>query len=260
MATESAADTELSVTLSPSLSAWIEERAATLGVDRETLLVHLVKTHREAADFDDDLAALLSDGHAEGEGTIDELNERIGEVDAALSEHVEDLRGRILQLKDAVNSRAPAEHDHPRIEAIAERERTLSTDVQRTESDLDAVESELEALLDDLEATDERLETAETKLYRLAEVVLELKRQSGGTSRRAEALEHLRRVANRRGTTEGVCGGCGKRLRIGLLTDAACPHCSHEFRGIERSTSFLGRFKPPILTDADSNSARGDDE
>lgn len=148
MATESAADTELSVSLPPSLSEWLDERAAALGVARETLLVQLLGTYRKAADIDDDeLGALLSDAVDDDRGSV------------------EDLRSRILQLKDAVHSRTPAEH--PQIETLAERVESLSADVESTESDIDDIASELEAFTAEFGSTDDRLGTIETKLHRL---------------------------------------------------------------------------------------------
>lgn len=260
MATESAADTELSVTLSSPLSEWLDERAAALGVDRETLLVQLLGTYREAADMDDELTVLLSDVGAFGDrDTIEELDDRIDEVDASLSENVEDLRGRILQLKDAVHSRAPAEHDHPQIGTVLDRVEDLAADVESAETDLDEAVSELEALTVKLGSADDRLGTVETKLDHLARAVLELKRQSDGTADSAEALAHLRRVANRHETTAADCGDCGERLQIGLLTEASCPHCGYEFREIEYPSSLLRRFKTPTLTGSDPVSTEADD-
>lgn len=241
MATESTADTELSVTLSPRLSEWLEERAATLGVDRETLLVQLLETHREAADLDDDLAMLLSEASADADRErLEEIDSRVDAVDTALSEHVEDLRSRILQLKDAVNSRSPGEHDHPEIDVLAERVTKLS-------SEFDGVTSELDTLSDDFEATDGHLETLETKLHRLARVVLELKRQSESATESVEPLDRLRRLANESGTTAADCGNCGERIQVALLTEAACPHCAHEFEDIEHPTSILRPFARPKL-------------
>lgn len=262
MATESAADTELSISLSPGLSEWLDERANALGIDRETLLLELLGTYRDAADIDgEDFATLLSNADAGvEEDRLDDLDGRIDEVDAALSEHVEDLRSRILQLKDAVNSRAPAEHDHPRIETLAQRTGVLSTDLDRLESEMSDVASEIEGLTADLDSTDDRLETVETKLDRLARAVLELKRRSEGVADSADALDSLRRTANRRGTVAADCGECGERLRIDLLTEAACPHCGHGFRDIEYPASLLRRLKTPTLTDSEPVSPETDDE
>jgi chromosome segregation ATPase len=200
----------------------------------------------------------LSDGHG-GEGATDFFDDRIGEVDASLSKNVEDLRSRILQLKEEVHSRAPAEHDHPQIGTVLDRAQNLAADIESVESDLEEATSELEALTVELDSTDDRLRTVETKLDRLARAVLELKRRSDETADSADALAHLRRVANRHETTAADCGDCGERLQIGLLTEASCPHCGYEFREIEYPSSFLRRFKTPTLTDSDPVSTEADD-
>lgn len=261
MATEPAPDTKLSVTLSPALSEWLEERAATLGVDREELLLQLVGAYRVTAEVDpDDFTELLSEGVEDPEtpgpqidpDALDELDERIEGVDTALSEHVEDLRSRILQLKDAVESSASADHDHAEIEALAEQVGDLSADLEAFETDATDLRSELET-------TGERLETVETKLDRLARVVLELKRGIDTVTASGEALERLQEAANRNETTAADCQGCGKRLRISLLSEAACPHCGHDFRDIEYPSSLLRRFKTPVLTETDLSGSETDD-
>jgi chromosome segregation ATPase len=269
MATEPATDTELSVTLSSPLSEWLDERAAALGVDRETLLVQLLGAHRAAEEMNaDELETLLSETVTDVDGStaradqaaVEDLDERIETVDNALSEHVEDLRSRVLQLKDAVESRAPAEHGHPELETASERIGELSANLERIESDLDDVASDLETLASEFESTDERLETVEGRLYRLAQIVLELRRQTTGAAGGTADLESLRRTANRNGTTEADCAKCGERVRIGLLTDAACPHCGEAFDDIEYSSSILGRFKTPTLVEAGSHRTESEPE
>ena len=252
MATESAADGELSVSLSSSLAEWLDERAAALGVDREQLLVELLETHRRAVDLDsEEFDALRSAAETEkaavGREELEDLDRRIDDVDASLSDHVEDLRSRILQLKDAVESSAPADHGHAEIETLSERVETLTADIEDVETDIGGTATELERLAATVESIEDRLETAEDRLDRLARVVLELKRGGDGIADSAGRLDSLRRTANRNGIEAADCGGCGRRLRIGLLTEAACPECGQGFRGIERPSSLLGRFKTPRL-------------
>lgn len=266
MATESAADSELSVTLSPPLSKWLEERATALGIDRRALLLQLLETHRQAAELDsEDFEAMLSeaataeDSVVADQDDLDELEGHIGDIDAELSEHVEDLRSRILQLKDAVESRAPAEHDHSEMKALSKRIKALSTDLESVETDSDELAAELGSLSSDLDSTDDRLETTETRLHRLAQIVLELKQRTDRTAGVSEALENLRRTANRNGTTAADCDSCGERLRIGLLTEAACPQCGQQFDDIEQPSSILGRFRAPRLTGPNPDPTESDE-
>jgi chromosome segregation ATPase len=266
MATESAAETEVSVTLSPPLSKWLEKRAAALGTDREALLVQLLGTYRAAANIDEsELETLLSEATGDSaplvsRDEVGELEARIEGVETDLSENVEDLRSRILQLKDAVESRASVEHDHPEIESLSERVEALSTEVGGVETDLDNVASDLETVASDLESLDERLGTFETRLDRLARVVVVLRRQATGMTDSTEALETIRRVANQNGTTTANCEECGQPVQIGLLGEPACPHCEHTFDDIEYPSSILGRFKSPTLVGSDASPQEIDDE
>lgn len=266
MATESAADPEISVALSSSLSEWLDKRAAVLGVDRETLLVQLLEQYQTVAGFEsEDIEALLSEITVEGATTVDrsdfdELAERVDSVDESLSENVEDLRSRILQLKDAVEARALEDHNHREIEAVSERIENLSTEFADLSADIKALETDIDGLRSELESNDDRLETAETRLHRLAQVVLELRRHSDRASTTTEELDRLRRVANENGTTAADCGSCGERLQIGLLTEAACPHCGERFHDLEYSSSILGRFKPPTLAGLDPASLESESE
>ena len=258
MATESATDTDLSVTLSPPLSEWLEERATALGIDRRALLVQLLETHRQAAELDPEefetllsKAATAEDAVVADRDDIEALDDRIDDVDTALSEHVEDLRSRILQLKSAVESSAAADHEHSEIKALSRRVEALSTDLDGVETDTDELASELESLSSEFVSAEDRLTTTETRLHRLARAVLELKRQTDGTVGSSESLKELRRTANRSGATVADCDSCGEHLRIGLLTEAACPECGQEFDSIEQPSSILGRFKTPRLTGSD---------
>lgn len=254
MATEPATDTELSVTLSSPLSEWLEERATALGIDRRALLVQLLETHRRAAGLDsEEFEALLSEVATDEDSVVadrddlEELEGRIDDVDTALSEHVEDLRSRILQLKDAVESSEPTDHEHSEIEALSRRVEALSTELEGVETGADELASELEELSSEFVSAEDRLATTETRLHRMARVVLELKQHTDRTAGSGEALNELRRTANRNGTTAADCDSCGEHLRIGLLTEAACPECGQEFADIEQPSSILGRFKNPRL-------------
>ncbi|MCQ4333170.1 hypothetical protein KM295_06690 [Natronomonas sp. F2-12] len=268
MATEPAADSEQSVALSSPLSEWLDERAAALGVDRNWLLVELLETYREMAELDPEEVDALQSAAATSKDDVrtvereefDDLERRIEEIDAALSEHVEDLRGRILQLKEAVESSAPADHEHPEIGTLSRRIETIASTLEDLEAESEATATELEELGSDLESNEDRLGTVETRLHRLARVVLELKQRAEGTADSAEALDSIRRTANRNGTTAADCENCGERLRIGLLTEAACPHCEQTFRDIEYPSSILGRFRSPQLTGTDPATTEAEPE
>ncbi|WP_299232612.1 hypothetical protein [Natronomonas sp.] len=254
MATESAADGELSVTLSPPLSAWLDERAAELGVDRETLLVRLLGAHRAVSDVDDDdLSALVSDAIEDAEiepADIDAIEGRIDDVERSLSDHVEDLRSRILQLKEGVEDAASADHGHAEIDELSGRVGELSADTDRIGADVESIGDELGGLASEVDGLAERIEDTETKLDRLARAVVVLKRRADGIDGTSGALGSIREDANRNGTTSANCESCGESVRIGLLSEPACPHCEHRFDGIEYDDSVLRRWRTPKLVDS----------
>lgn len=269
MATEPAGDPELSVALSPSLNEWIEERAAALGVEREALLVQLLGTYRAVADLDDDgIEALFEstdldetiesaveahlgsdrttlDG-VEGDverikGRVDDIDSRIDDIEAQLTNNVEDIRNRVLQLRDALEERAPADHDHSEISELSRQVESLSTDI-------DSVDGEIGTVAEEMSTVDERLDEIDSKLDRLARVVVTLRRREDAATAATERLDHIRRSANRNGTTTAVCDGCSETVQIDLLTEAACPHCGQRFFDLKASTSLLRWFKSPRLT------------
>ncbi len=269
MATESAGETELSVSLSPSLHEWLDERAAALGVEREALLVQLLGTYRATADLDDSelvelfertdldetienaVDARLESGRTspedieseleDTEARIDGIDTRVDDVEAKLEHNVEDIRNRVLQLRDALESRAPADHGHGEIDEVSDRVESLS-------NDLDSFESEIGAVTDSIDGIEKRLESVDSKLDRLARVVLALKRREEADVDERGRFDHIRRAANRGGTTTATCESCGEAVQIDLLTEAACPHCGQRFTDLDVPTSIRRWFTSPTLT------------
>lgn len=277
METEPATDPELSVTLPPSLSEWLDERAGALGIEREALLVQLLETHRSAAGMDTDGVVSLfesADGDAptldsasdERIDALDErtgdLGDRLGEVDsrvddveAELANNVEDIRNRVLQLRDAVEARAPADHSHEELRSLSGRFDELSTALAELSAELDAVsgetddlDEEVQQLSSETESMTDRLGTVEGKLDRLARAVVANKRRADTESASDTELTGILRAAHRADTTAAACGGCGETVRLGLLAEAACPYCERCFEGIEEPESPFRRFKQSVLT------------
>ncbi len=234
MATGSADGADVSVELPPPLDEWIDERAASAGVDREELLVQVVSAYRAAADLDDgDVDAPVGDGAdvderietevraqlRDRERDLAAIDDRIDGLEADLETDLESLRNRVLQLRDAVRNRARTDHTHEEFGRFADRLDAVATDV----ADLSDAVTDLETEVAD----------ARTKLDTLARVVLELKGDGvDPAADRRRALDQLRATANRRGVTDASCHACGDPISIPLLSDPSCPHCDAELRDV----------------------------
>lgn len=258
----------MSVTLPQDLEEWLDDRAAALGVDRGELLVQLASTYRAAADHDGDLLDGLIEGGIDDEAleavesrlsadeeTLAALGDRVDAVETGLADNVESLRNRVVQLRDAVADSAPENHTH---REFAE----LETSVDDLSADLEAVATDLEGRDGRVSDVESRLEDAEGKLTRLARAVVALRRKVDGEPG-ASTLEDLRRAANRSGVTDAACGACEGPVTVGLLTEAACPHCGTHFADLEPPESGLRRilgFRKPRLRCRDPPALEADDE
>lgn len=244
MATESADSSETSVSLPPPLEEWVDERAESIGVDREELLIQVLSAYRAAADLDDDVGGAAADSVdvreqveteveaqlRERDGELGALDDRIDALEEGLEEDLESLRNRVLQLRDAVRNRAKTDHTHEEFTRLADRLDEVATDVV----DLSETVGDVESGLAD----------ADAKLDTLARVVLQLRNDAGERvpeSRRH--LEQLRETANRRGVSEASCDACGESVSIPLLTEPACPHCDSELRDITTTGILFSRAK-----------------
>ncbi|MUV85895.1 hypothetical protein GJ631_04735 [Natronomonas sp. CBA1123] len=260
MATESADEPEMSVTLPSELERWLDDRADTLDVDREELVVQLLSTYRTTADLDGDetpsfekptLDAEFLDDIERRIDTVDEaelerLERRVGSLESELDDHVEDIRSRVLQLRDGLEDRAAADHDHAEIDQLNRR-------VDGLAEDIDGLGTDVANLSDSVEAVEEQLDDVSSKLGRLARIVVALRNRSDDVdTERERHLEDLKRRAGREGIRSAKCSGCSSSVDIALLTEPACPNCGIEFGNVAPSTSIFGSPKltaedPPAI-------------
>ncbi|WP_254840387.1 hypothetical protein [Natronomonas marina] len=243
MATESADGPETTVSLPAPLEEWVDERAASLGVDREELLVQVLSAYRATADLDGDVEGATGSTDVseriqteveaqlrERDGEISTVDGRIDSLEADLEEDLESLRNRVLQLRDAVRNRAKTDHSHEELARLSDRLDEVATGVADLSEAVDEVESDLA--------------DADAKLDTLARVVLRLRNDSSGRSPESRRhLERLRETANRRGVSEASCDACGESVSIPLLTEAACPHCDAALRDITTTGIIFSRAK-----------------
>jgi len=255
MVTGPADEPDLSVSLPPRLEEWVNERAATLGVDREELLVQVLSAYRAVADLDDGDVPTATDSVDlqeridreleakldQRDGELEAVDHRVDALESDTDADLDTLRNRVLQLRDAVQNRAATDHTHEEFARLGDRLDGLATDIANVSGRV----SELEDAVDDRVA---RLDT-------LARVVLTLRNRVGDRkSEPRRQLDQLRRTANRKGVTDGTCESCGESVSIPLLTESACPHCEAQLRDISTTGILFKRAKltGPIEDDGEA--------
>lgn len=266
MATESADEPEMSVTLPPELQEWLENRADSLDVDREELVLQLLSAYRTTADGEESPAFEQPQLDAEflddierrietvDEAELERLERRVGSLESELDDHVEDIRSRVLQLRDGLEDRAAADHDHAEINQLSRRVDGLSEDI-------DGLGTDVANLSDSVAAVDDQLDDVTAKLDRLARIVVAMRNRSDDVdTERERHLENLKRRAGREGITSAKCAGCSKAVDIALLTEPACPNCGTEFGNVEPSNSIFGSPKltaedPPAIESGEDTDA-----
>ena len=270
MDSDSGGDHEISVTLSPPLREWIAERSSALGIPQAQLLEQLLAAHRDVAERDGDVSTALSeladiesaveralDDRLEPEAIdtletdIEDTQGQVDELDAKLTNHVEDLRSRVLQLRDSVSERAPADHSHEELELIADRLEVISEEIGEIDDRTNATDETLWWISTEIGSTTDRLETVEDRIDRLARAVVALKRHRDASNADTQTLNGIKKTANQRGTRSANCENCSNTVQIELLSEPFCPHCDRRVDDLTESDSFLGRFRTPTLTVAE---------
>ncbi|ELZ26948.1 hypothetical protein C475_08436 [Halosimplex carlsbadense 2-9-1] len=209
MASESSDDAGVSVALPADVEAWLDRKAADLGVDREAVVVQLLASYRAAEEFgDEDVAAAVGadveddvrdviaerlpdiadavadrvdDGSEDLDAVEEGLSAEIDRVEAEFTDKIQDVRDRVVQVKREADDKADGDHTHPEFGELA----TLSTAVDDLESSLSALESRVD------EATD-AADDAERRVDALDDRVSEIER---ATDRLDEVEERLQTVA-----------------------------------------------------------------
>ncbi len=267
MASESTEET-VTVSLPAELDDWLDERAAALDTDRETVLVQLLASYRATAELDGDI-----DGEAEvaiaDKQTIEEtvtsvlsrvlddrvestvqttvqsvIDDRVDAVEDDYMGKIQDVRERVVQLKRELEGKAASDHDHDELDRIE----TVATELGDLDSQLETLEADIDARLDDqqdeLDQLDERLEATDDRLQTIAWVVSDLREAHENGS--VEAVDRIKRAAAEGNVDKANCENCGETVNIGLLTEPNCPHCQSTVTNVEPASGFFG--KPRLLT------------
>lgn len=281
MASESTEEETLSVTLPAELDDWLEERAAALDADRETVLVQLLASYRATAELDAEYDATNGQGmpvadsetveNAVRSVLADTLDDRVesavqatvrsaveGRFDGIQDDYmekIEDVRERVIQLKRELDTKAAADHHHDELGYVAE----LTTRLDDVESGLNELRDDLDSRLSDGEDTTEdieqRLDAVHDRLKTVAWVVSDLREahENGGM----EAVDRLKRAAAQANVDYANCENCGETVSIGLMTEPNCPHCRATVTNVKPSSGFFS--KPRLLTASQLEAGENDE-
>jgi DNA repair exonuclease SbcCD ATPase subunit len=262
---------EVSVRLPAELESWLDDQARELGVDRETVLVQMLTTYRATAELDGDgeesvLDAVDARVEDRVEAAVTErlseateaVQRRVGgqveELDREFQGKIEDVRERVIQVKQEADAKAPADHDHEEFERLATAENRLDTLEDEVEQLREGVQTAAESE-DDLEELEEELATAQERLRTVAWAVRDL-RDSVESDAGLEAVDRVKRAAAKADVDRAVCENCGEGVEIALLTDPNCPHCEATVTDVQEASGFFS--KPKLLVASQLES--GDEE
>lgn len=285
MASESSDEATASVSVPPDLAEWLDGKAAELDLDRETVVVQLVASYRAASELDDreveapvsdDLEASVRDVVADRvpdiadavsarvdtgdvEAAEDRLQAEVDRVEREFGEKLDDVRQRVVQVKREADGKAPADHDHAELASLSGDVEAMGARLDEVEdalSDARGAAADLESRVDALESAADRLDAVEDRLRRVAWVVRDIEESVDATAGATAAVDRLKRSAARADVDRAVCDACEEPVTLGLLTEAACPHCEAAVTDVEPAAGFFGKprltvAEPDATDDAD---------
>ena len=233
--------------LPESVREWLADLAEDTELSEAELLAQLSVGSADDSGMDVE-ADDLQDQVDELETIVDEVDSllrgRISEVEETFEEKLEDVRDRVIQVKRETDSKAHANHSHRDLGTDIE---SLDADIERLEQAIDDLDGRFEATIESISAEQDdladRADEIEDKLDLLANTMLDLRSRTAEVSElgnQLAAVTNLADAANRAGTTEAKCEGCGGTVDISLLTRPRCPHCQEPFSDFEPKGWFLG--------------------
>jgi methyl-accepting chemotaxis protein len=188
----------------------------------------------------------------------DRLDDRLGAVEDDYMEKIQDVRQRVVQVKQETDTKAPADHGHPdmgeRIDGLADSVAAVEDEIETLRAQLDERTDDNATRVDDL---DETVGDLQTKIRTVAHVVRDLRDDSRVGSKRATSVEAIKRAAAELDVDRAKCSVCGEGVEIALMTDPECPHCEAVLSDVEPKDGFFGN---PKLVKAQSIEAPEDDD
>jgi len=230
MASEPTDGSSETLDLPPDVSEWLEERASVLDVDHEEFVAELLGAHH----------AVATDGVSPME---DALDRRFGELRSEFGRDLDDIRRRVVQVKQETEQRAPVDHSHEEFEQLStfgSRVSDLDERVSELSGTVDAVAEAIESHETDADdggtevaTVEEHLDDIEEKLTRVASAAVSLREGRAETASASECLADIQRQASLERVETATCGGCGEQVPIALLPEPTCPHCDTLFGALQ---------------------------
>lgn len=245
-----------SVSVSGGAAKWLASRAAESEMDADDFLTRLVAAFRTIEDSGEVAFATETELESVADDVAD-VQSTVEAVESGAESDVEDLRERVVQVAEAADAKADADHDHPE---VADRIEQTASAVKRLEGETRALSKQVEDLQDwadegfenyeeVLEYLTEETEALDGKVGTVARVLVDVRRavqQIAAAEEERAAAGALKHMANEQGVREAACEECGNSVDIALLTDATCPFCASTFSAVESSKRF-GVFQSATL-------------
>lgn len=197
-------------------------------------LDHLEEIAAEAAREAIDGESAAADGTAA-------IEDRLAVLEDDVADKIEDVRERVIEVKREADAKAPADHDHEAIEAVARRVKSLEDEVDALGESV--AEIEAGGTPDRLETVETDLEDVQDRLTTVAWIVRDL-REAQESDTGETVLSELKREAAAADIARAKCETCGDGVDISLLTEPACPHCEATVSTVEPASGF---FSKPTL-------------
>lgn len=207
--------------------------------DLEEIMDRISETELFQEDFkkiDSDIEE-LTDRSKQNTEKINELKRNVKDLEEQHNEHIEDIRGRVVQVAKMIQERSKEDHSHPEIESQVEK---IISHMEELESKSKELESTVDTLSRNVEDFREDHNDLYDKATRLASAHLTLRDEFdsdlNNRNEFSEELFNLREIAQDKKITEAKCEDCSELIMIPYLNENECPECNSKFISIE------GRF------------------
>lgn len=239
--------------LPDELQEWVKRRAADTDRDPSDVLARAItayqlleKNNGGDPGSSEEVSIALPEDTDLGE-RLESIDDRLSAVEGDVEKKIQDVRERVIQVKQETDAKAPTDHEHPQLRE--QLQRALSSAEEATEKNeqlsqrLTEIDRGFENFEDILEYLTDTTEELEEKLDGLAYTVIDLRGRISeleGTASAHAAADELKAEANRRGITAANCTNCESTVQLGLLSTPHCPHCGTTFREIDPSDGLFG--------------------